>query len=261
VRYIAAALVALFVTSCVLGKRENDLRGDSNTGGQSSSGSGGSAGESDGGASGAAGDGSSGTAAPDAGSSGSGGSAGEDGGGGSSGSSGSGGSSGASGTGGSGGSSGDGDDSGTTGEPLQDCTYDAAQSHGGHDYYFCTNYSSWVVARDVCADGGGSLVQIEDAAENDFLFGLLGFTPTWWIGANDQTTDGEWRWVDGADNDGAHFCTGNGACAAVGGLFVNFHVGEPSAFSADEGCGAVQSDGTWADDYCITVKPFICELE
>jgi hypothetical protein len=135
------------------------------------------------------------------------------------------------------------------------------QSYGGHDYYFCTNYSSWIVARDICADGGGSLASIEDAAENDFLLGLLGFTPTWWIGANDQSTDGQWRWVDGADNDGAHFCTGNGVCAAVGGLYVNFHLGEPSAFSPDEGCGAVQSDGTWSDDYCVTVKPFICELE
>jgi hypothetical protein len=250
VRYIAAAFVALFVTSCVLGKREGAHRGDPNTGGQSASGSGGSAGD------GTSGNG--GTS--DAGSSGSGGSRGspiEDGGEGD-GSSGAGRSGG---SGGSGGTSGEGDDSGTAGEPLQDCSYYAVHSYGGHDYYFCTNYSSWIVARDICAAGGGSLVHIEDAAENGFLFGQLGFTPTWWIGANDQTTDGEWRWVDGADNDGAHFCTGNGACAAVGGLYVNFHLGEPSAFSPDEGCGAVQSDGTWSDDYCVTVKPFICELE
>jgi hypothetical protein len=155
-------------------------------------------------------------------------------------------------SGGSGGSGG-----GTSG--LADCTHDAAQSHDGHDYYFCSNYMSWPVARDICADGGGSLVVIDDAGENDFLLAHFGPHPSWWIGANDETTPDEWHWVDGSNNDGPDLCAGNHLCSPVGARYVNFAIGEPNAVST-ESCGAIQSAGTWADEYCVVSKPFICEV-
>jgi hypothetical protein len=157
------------------------------------------------------------------------------------------------------GSSGSGGSAGSTSE-LTDCTYDAVQSHADHDYYFCSNYMSWTVARDICADAGGSLVVIDDAAENDFLVGQFGPHPSWWIGANDETTPDAWRWVDGSSNDGTGFCNGNNLCTPAGSAYVNFAVGEPNAIST-ESCGAIQSAGTWADEYCAVSKPFICESD
>lgn len=156
------------------------------------------------------------------------------------------------------GTGGTGGTGGTMSSGLAGCTYDAVQSRSGHDYYFCSNYMSWTVARDICADGGGSLAIVDDADENSFLTEGFGPHPSWWIGANDQTTPDEWHWVDGADDDGPLLCSGF-PCSSSSGGYVGFAHDQPSAIG-DESCGALQSAGTWSDEYCVVSKPFICEL-
>jgi hypothetical protein len=167
---------------------------------------------------------------------------------------------GVSGTGGIGGTGGAPGSAGSAGSgTLQGCTHDQVQTHGAHDYYFCSNYASWTAARDLCAAGGGGLVRVDDDSENAFLTDHFGPHPSWWIGANDVTTEGQWYWSAGSTDAATALCTGN-PCVAEAGLYVNFAGGEPSAFG-DEDCAALQSVGTWSGEYCVVSKPFVCELE
>src|SRR5689334_20348362 len=72
----------------------------------------------------------------------------------------------------------------------------SSQSFSGHDYLFCIDLKTWDLARSECAGAGMDLARISSSAENDFVrsgVGLLGHS---WIGANDQSAEGSWKWAD-----------------------------------------------------------------
>ena len=76
------------------------------------------------------------------------------------------------------------------------------------------------------------------AAENDFIKNTV--TGTFWIGLEDQTTPGEFTWVDGSPL-----------------TFQDFAIGEPTN-GASEACVEIQDDG-WRDAICSNTQAWICE--
>lgn len=133
-------------------------------------------------------------------------------------------------------------------------TYAGAQSSG---YWFCTNNISWTAARDACAGiEGGALITIEDGAENAFANAQRDNQA--WIGANDRSTEDQWRW----SASGEQFWQGDGSGsggARVMGRYANWEgSGEPSG---NGDCGYLwQDSGTWDDTSCGDTKDYICEV-
>merc|ERR1719430_1603669 len=80
--------------------------------------------------------------------------------------------------------------------------------------------SNWFEAQEFCWSQGGYLVEINTAAENELLrVGLLN-TDYYWIGLEDLTHDGTWRWAESHE-------------AAT---WTNWHSGEPNNYGGEEYC-------------------------
>ncbi|HEX7478112.1 MAG TPA: C-type lectin domain-containing protein [Polyangiales bacterium] len=142
--------------------------------------------------------------------------------------------------------------------PSSGCTF---RAYGGHGYYFCSNASAWSAARDLCraTTAKMQLARIDSSAENAFVAtNLSGIT---WIGANDRTTEGTWRWSELSTDDGPPYWSGkssSSAGTAVGGLYNSWNAGEPNDAGSNEDCG--EMNGTvWNDNNCANAQGFVCE--
>jgi hypothetical protein len=65
--------------------------------------------------------------------------------------------------------------------------------HDGHDYWVCTNASTFDEGRAKCGAVGLDLATIDDVAENQFLAQAAGQDA--FIGLTDQKVEGAWRWA------------------------------------------------------------------
>jgi hypothetical protein len=123
-------------------------------------------------------------------------------------------------------------------------------------YLFCVNPLSWVNARTTCTTAGFALVQLEDAAENEFVRvtanTLLG-TGDIHIGANDITTEGAWVW-DGSNDQ---FWQGGSGGVSVGARFQSWANGEPND-DGTEDCGELRSSLVWNDGSCGDSQRYVC---
>jgi hypothetical protein len=74
-----------------------------------------------------------------------------------------------------------------------------AKPFNGHAYIFFPEQLRWHEAKKRCEALGGHLVMIETPEENAFLSQLIsdGGKVDSWIGATDEGSEGQWRWVDG----------------------------------------------------------------
>lgn len=74
----------------------------------------------------------------------------------------------------------------------------------GHDYYILVE-SSWQDAQDFAVTLGGSLVTINDEAEQQWVFGTFGSYEnryrSLWLGLNDEENEGEFVWASGESSD------------------------------------------------------------
>ncbi len=118
------------------------------------------------------------------------------------------------------------------------------KTFGGHRYARTTSITSWAQADVLARMMGGHLVKIENAQEQAFLASAFGTTFDYWIGLNDRTTLGTYRWTDGA--------------AAS---FTNWETGEPSH---SQGVGSIVErcvhlwgghNGRWNDNTCFSRNP------
>ncbi|MCB9592687.1 MAG: C-type lectin domain-containing protein [Sandaracinaceae bacterium] len=124
----------------------------------------------------------------------------------------------------------------------------------GHSYLFCNNWldrKRWTNARDWCRGTGYDLVVVDDAAEQAWLDANVGdMGASYWIGANDRSTEGSWQW--------------SRAGAAV--TYSNWNSGEPNN-SSNEDCavlnpydtGASGVGGGWNDTDCNDDNRYVCE--
>jgi len=95
--------------------------------------------------------------------------------------------------------------------------------HDGHDYWVCTNASTFDEARAKCKAVGLDLVTIDDAAENQFLTQAAGQEA--FIGLTDQQVEGAWRW---ASENKLTWCGGSEGQPTGPSSFTNWANGEPS---------------------------------
>jgi hypothetical protein len=147
----------------------------------------------------------------------------------------------------------------------------AAQQPGGafgrHYYMLIEEPATWHDAVAYCKQhgygGGGYLVTINSAEENQFVYDLL--PSDWsgaWLGATDEAVEGTWRWVTGEPFD-----------------YTNWNSTEPNDFAAGpdptRGEDYVDIGGPWLaqqdrtlwfdwqyeDDGSESALPFVCEYE
>lgn len=97
-------------------------------------------------------------------------------------------------------------------------------------------------AVDACTADGAHLAVVESAEEDTFVRSIGG-NATFWIGLDDLTTEGTFRWVN---------------AAAV--AYRRFSLGEPND-NGPEDCVMVNADGSWNDTDCGETRPAVCECE
>jgi hypothetical protein len=134
--------------------------------------------------------------------------------------------------------------------PDTACT---ARIRDKHVYWTCTNDRTWTAANTACqTKTRTNLVRIDQANENEWLASVLGADA--WIGANDTSAEGTWRW-SGTDT---HFWTGLASGTPKSMLFSAWRATEPSDGAQD--CGMLRrSSVTWDDRVCTETRDFVCE--
>jgi len=127
------------------------------------------------------------------------------------------------------------------------CPCPVVQGLSGNAYLFCEGDATWLDARRACESVGYSLVIIDDATEDSFVFRELesrSFGNSW-IGLNDRDTEGTWVWLDGLPAS-----------------YTNWEIGSPSSFGSD--CAVLMTRpsfraGEWDDRDCDRDREYVCE--
>jgi hypothetical protein len=116
--------------------------------------------------------------------------------------------------------------------------------YSDHPYLLCAQTLAWLDARDLCLSVGYHLATINDLAENSTLRTLMSQIPVglFWIGYNDIAQEGVFVWEDGSPAG-----------------FENWNNGEPNGASLAEDCTQVFGSGSWNDEACTAIFPFVCE--
>jgi hypothetical protein len=123
----------------------------------------------------------------------------------------------------------------------------ATASYGGHGYMFCTSTATWDTADRRYQGYGYLLATINDASEQAWLTTTAASYSSgrsWWIGANDKSSEGSWRWDSGQSWS-----------------YSNWSSGQPDNGSHSEDCGnmAGYGSGAWNDEQCWTSLSSIYE--
>jgi len=132
----------------------------------------------------------------------------------------------------------------------------------GHLYRVVTTPANWSAASSAAASfnvngAPGYLATITSAAENSFVYSLS--TTDLWLGSNDLTAEGDWRWTAGPEV-GTAFWSGNWAGSAVGGSFTKWNVNEPNN-NGDQDClRRVSGSPNWDDMGCWTSFSYVVEV-
>jgi hypothetical protein len=126
---------------------------------------------------------------------------------------------------------------------------DGAVSYGGHHYRLYTDACNWFQAAQVCRSLGGHLATIHSRGENDALVKLLDSNLVAWLGASDESMEGQWHWIDGEPVS-----------------FADWLHGEPTDTAGREhGLAFGNQDNRqtigWNDISLRTALPFICEWD
>jgi len=100
---------------------------------------------------------------------------------------------------------GDGDGGSCTGVMITG--YDYLGEYNGSDYYISQGVAPWLTSKANSENAGGTLVGIEDAAENDFIESVVGEIVQ--IGMNDMDAEGTLAWVNGESTTYTNFSTPN----------------------------------------------------
>ena len=122
--------------------------------------------------------------------------------------------------------------------------------NGNDTYLFCTEFSTWDVARATCLAHGYDLATVNDDAENTYLqSAAVSRVDTgygWWIGLNDRDTEGTFVWADGSPV-----------------TYTDWDGGEPNNANSGEDCTTVVHLDVprmnWNDLACDWTLPFLCE--
>jgi hypothetical protein len=128
--------------------------------------------------------------------------------------------------------------------PLPACMMSASYAAGpdGHRYRKTAPTLRYDDAIDACHADGAHVAVINSAAENTFAMQTAAGSDLW-LGFDDLTTEGIFRWITGASS------------------FTAWGVGEPNDQFGSEDCAYLRSDGTWNDTDCGDTRAALCECE
>ncbi|ESO96990.1 hypothetical protein LOTGIDRAFT_231745 [Lottia gigantea] len=123
-------------------------------------------------------------------------------------------------------------------------------SRAGHKCYEVYNApkSSWADARAACQKLSGDLVKIESEDELRYMTmqsaGQVMDQGTYWIGLNDQSTEGTYVWADGTEADSS---------------LINWEISPRNAIP-NQHCAGINRDGTKMDFPCTVFQlGYVCE--
>jgi len=136
-----------------------------------------------------------------------------------------------------------------TGASEQDDDAVANGATGTAVFKLFTENVDWFGARDRCLalGNGASLAAIYSDGEADLVHNL-GASVSAWIGGNDQTSEGSWRWVQGA----------NSADEVMS--YDRWSSGEPNN-AGNEDCAEKYTNGRWNDINCLSTRgAYICQV-
>lgn len=121
------------------------------------------------------------------------------------------------------------------------------------EYLLCEKSLPAGTAETICEGlgSGWKLARIEGPTENGYIDGLVGNDV--WIGGQDQSLEGAWRW-----RDGVQFWQGDETGTPVLGRYSNWKTGEPSG-GTTENCARQHNGGLWEDRKCTDNQKFVCE--
>jgi hypothetical protein len=141
----------------------------------------------------------------------------------------------------------------------------------GKGYMFCLTASARTPERasKACADNDMHLVWLETPKENEAVLAeaqrIASSVTNFWIGASDAGTEGAWRWVEDGSVTGTQFWQGQASGMPVNGEYANWSPSRPDRGAGEEDCVSFAVDrsdfppGTWDDEPCSSMKPFVCE--
>jgi hypothetical protein len=152
------------------------------------------------------------------------------------------------------------DGAGNCGNPAEcapdtNCVYRTDPSLPSSGYFFCSNSTFWLTARDLCRNAGMELVRIDNSNENAFIASHIVYET--WIGAHDVNQEDVWRWVQNGIDNGDQFWQGKADGYPIDERYSNWSSGEPN--NEDEDCGEMFTSGLWNDEGCWTFNRYICE--
>ena len=115
----------------------------------------------------------------------------------------------------------------------------------GHCYFFQSTGDTWANAQAACQARGvdWDLVTVDGAAENNWLNNTLPTAEDYYIGFNDQASEGSFVWSSGLSS-----------------TYTNWMSGEPNNCCGGEDCTQLDdAGGGWNDIGCGTTAAYICE--
>nr|XP_054752325.1 uncharacterized protein LOC129257911 [Lytechinus pictus] len=127
------------------------------------------------------------------------------------------------------------------------CPADYEEGYQGGCYRFVKGSLTWSQARLECSkDFGGELVVVDNQEEYDYILNKT-VEGDWWIGLQDQWSEGDFRWTD---------CSSMTAWQ-----MTNWAPDEPDEAEGDvQDCVQMISSGQWMDWPCQRPNQFICEI-
>lgn len=118
----------------------------------------------------------------------------------------------------------------------------------GARFLLCHRSERFGLARDTCAEHGGSVASIRNQLEQDFITqaAFERKIGRWWIGLYDYYEEGRYEWHDGSEVN-----------------FTAWSEGEPNNHGGYEDCVCFGSANrpSWNDLYCGTYMPVVCRVE
>lgn len=127
-----------------------------------------------------------------------------------------------------------------------DCPDCSVGRFEGRSYSFCWRGRTYAEAATRCAQDGMRLAIINSRAENDYVQGQINLRGQGasWLGADDLSEEGTFRWSDGTK--------------VVDG-YQQWQDGEPNDYFGGEDCTEMYDSGTWNDLPCDYGLPSVCE--
>lgn len=136
-----------------------------------------------------------------------------------------------------------------------DAPGDAGLTDAGHDEtclggscYWLVPTQTWSSAESACAAGGGHLVTVGSEAEQTIAWALaMPVGMPVWIGATDEGSEGMWRWSSGEVWSEP--------------VWAVTPIPQPDNADGAQHCAIFWTiaDGRWADDFCESMYPAMCE--